>query len=161
MGDFIVVPVEVRCRPTEVNAADLSKVITTFIRQRNCTTYPGEIIPLHGASDLITSNIELLRVCDVYCPINGVAEGAVDYSLVMYHLHGDDEFASRDGGESLSSGLAAPCDDSDGGGGAPLPLCSTLKLPHASLEGLWESLHYGESSCDSCDLKRDLLQYMH
>ncbi|EAN79869.1 ATPase-like protein, putative [Trypanosoma equiperdum] len=161
MEDFVVVPVEVRCRQMCTDAAELSKVITSFIRHRNGVTHPGDIIPLWGASELITSTVELLRVCDVYCPLNGVAAGRADYALVMYYLHGDDVSMAMQGEETSESQALLTYRDSDDEVDASTVPCSIVQIPHASLEGLWESMHFGDSTCDTVELKRDLLQYMH
>ncbi|PWV07563.1 putative katanin [Trypanosoma cruzi] len=149
MEEVSVVPVEVRCRPPRVNRTELSKVITSFIRQRHAFIHPGEILSLDTASDLIASTVELLRVCDVYCPQLGIPAEEADYAMVMYTLYTDESC-----GDSLNSvGL----DEDAGAGLAP---CSVLSLPSVSLEGLWETLFYGETRSDSVRLKRDLLQYM-
>ncbi|ESS64729.1 ATPase protein [Trypanosoma cruzi Dm28c] len=149
MEGVSVVPVEVRCRPPRVNRTELSKVITSFIRQRHAFIHPGEILSLDTASDLIASTVELLRVCDVYCPQLGIPAEEADYAMVMYTLYTDESC-----GDSLNSvGL----DEDAGAGLAP---CSVLSLPSVSLEGLWETLFYGETRSDSVRLKRDLLQYM-
>ncbi|KAF8275722.1 putative ATPase protein [Trypanosoma cruzi] len=149
MEEVSVVPVEVRCRPPRVNRTELSKVITSFIRQRHAFIHPGEVLSLDTASDLIASTVELLRVCDVYCPQLGIPAEEADYAMVMYTLYTDESC-----GDSLNSvGL----DEDAGAGLAP---CSVLSLPSVSLEGLWETLFYGETRSDSVRLKRDLLQYM-
>ncbi|EKF38436.1 ATPase protein, putative [Trypanosoma cruzi marinkellei] len=149
MEEVSVVPVEVRCRPPRVNRTELSKVITSFIRQRHAFIHPGEILSLDTASDLIASTVELIRVCDVYCPQLGIPAEEADYAMVMYTLYTDESC-----GDSLNSvGL----DEDAGAGLAP---CSVLSLPSVSLEGLWETLFYGETRSDSVRLKRDLLQYM-
>ncbi|RNF27517.1 putative ATPase protein [Trypanosoma conorhini] len=149
MEEVSVVPVEVRCRALRVNGAELSKVIISFIRHRHAFLRPGEVLSLDTASDLITSTVELLRVCDVYCPQRGIPAEGADYAMVMYTLCTDESC-----GELLNSA------ELDGDAGATLAPCSVLSLPNASLEGLWESLYYGETRNESVRLKRDLLQYM-
>ncbi|KEG08590.1 putative ATPase protein [Trypanosoma grayi] len=149
MDEVSVIPVEVHCRPTRVNDTELSKVITSFIRQRHAVIHPGEILSLKNASDLITATVEQLRVCDVYCPQHGIAADEADYAPVMYALHMDEYYdvPLEDGEFDVDDSMA-------------LPSCSVMRLPNASLEGLWESLFYGETLHDSALLKRDLLQYM-
>ncbi|ESL07088.1 ATPase protein [Trypanosoma rangeli SC58] len=149
MEEVSVVPVEVRCRALRVNKTELSKVITIFIRQRHAFLHPGEVLSLDGASDLIASTVELLRVCDVYCPQLGIPADGADYAMAMYTL-----CTGESCGELLNSV------ERDGDDGTTLAPCSVLSLPNASLEGLWESLYYGETRNESVRLKRDLLQYM-
>jgi len=58
------------------------------------------------------------------------------------------------------SSEAVPVFLGDGGVDAEgIPACSVLPLPHASLEGLWESLFYGEDVIASLQMKRDLVLY--
>ncbi|RNF10691.1 putative ATPase protein [Trypanosoma rangeli] len=149
MEEVFVVPVEVRCRALRVNKTELSKVITIFIRQRHAFLHPGEVLSLDGASDLIASTVELLRVCDVYCPQLGIPADGADYAMAMYTLS-----TSESCGELLNSV------ELDGDDSMTLAPCSVLSLPNTSLEGLWESLYYGETRNESVSLKRDLLQYM-
>ncbi|KAH9600275.1 ATPase [Trypanosoma melophagium] len=155
MTELSLIPVEVRCRPPRVNSAELSKVITSFIRQNHRIIRPGDILSLTNASELIASTVEFLRVCDVYCPPQGIIASEAKYTFLMYTLQ--TPFTT----EGLSDyGDMAIHLDTDADGAELLPSCTVLPLPNPSLEGLWESLFYGETLSDSSHLKRGLLQYM-
>ncbi|KAG8340501.1 putative ATPase protein [Trypanosoma vivax] len=156
MEEVFVVPVEVRCHASRVNVAELSKVITSFIRCQHTVIHPGQLLSLQGASESITCCVEQLRVCDVYCPTSGVPTRGADYTLVMYSVCRNEEPATLRQCEPHTTGDFALVPDSS----SALPFCSILQLPHEDLDGLWESLHYGDSLHDSVKLKRDLLEYV-
>ncbi|ORC87099.1 putative ATPase protein [Trypanosoma theileri] len=156
MTELSLIPIEVRCRPPRVNSAELSKVITSFIRQTHRIIRPGDILSLANASELIASTVEFLRVCDVYCPPQGIITSEAKYTFVMYTLQSPQIYE----GLSDYEDMGIHSDMNGDGGGELLPSCTVLPLPNPSLEGLWESLFYGETLSDSAHLKRGLLQYM-
>ncbi|CCW62314.1 unnamed protein product [Phytomonas sp. EM1] len=143
---------------------------------------PGRCIPLTAwtlaeatmpaISSLLQRVVRSMRVCDMcdfYPPKDGgdagtrnsssaaaYASGVEEISFVpiLYTLHSGD--AVDDPSREAHPGRG--CHDDDNG--ANPPPCSILLLPHESLDGLWESLYYGDSLTDSARLKVDLVEYV-
>lgn len=177
----------------------LTSLVKSYIRvQVNHRLSEGQLPPLHPGSllcldvapPLLTNAVVSIRVCDVSfpLPLRWAADEAVDYDVLLFHLHGVETSAApmtemqrhgpaSSGGDStqgdgaapppppwttlpLNGSAAAPVFLGDGDvGGEGIPACTVLPLPHVSLEGLWESLFYCDDLIASIHFKRDLVVY--
>ncbi|KPI89466.1 ATPase-like protein [Leptomonas seymouri] len=175
---FLLV-VEVSTTAVRSDWAELSTLTRSYVRvqasrrlaQGHCPPFlPGAFISLTEAPSLFTDVIHALRVCDVSFPLECTWTNLeeVEFCMRLYHLLGDDTAQSNGKGAAPAIAAAAPpawctavnalalAGDSD----EDAPAFAVTPLPHASLEGLWESLYYGEGEAASILFKRDIVSYV-
>lgn len=130
----------------------------------------GDIpVPLPQPQLLLRNAIQSVRVCDMTDPGiltrgplpsrtvgGGGGGGSAPHRVSFLPVFSTLQTAAIC--EDSSSSASSAEEDNDNSGG--LPSCSILCLPHTSLEGLWESLSYGESVPESIAMKRDLVEYV-
>lgn len=147
--------VEVACTAPQSDWRDIACLVRAFLRDmfardRTLRILPGQRLPLSSAQPLLQRAVTQMRVCDMYLPPPQHSELPDDIVPVLYTLHGE---AAVD---DIDSPREASSEDDE-----HLPSSTMLTLPHTSLDGLWESLSYGETPQDSVDLKTDLLTFVH
>lgn len=149
---FLVV-VEVNTVAPPSDWAELNRLTRSYVRVQasrrlargHCPPFlPGSLISLSEAPGLLTDALRSLRVCDVSFPLEcGWAKlEEVDFAIRFYTLWNGD-----------AEGASSTADDD-------VPAFTATQLPHVSLEGLWESLYYGEGERASLLFKRDIISYV-
>ncbi|KPA85279.1 ATPase-like protein [Leptomonas pyrrhocoris] len=175
---FLVV-VEVNTTANRSEWAELSTLARSYVRVQASRRLahghrppflPGAFVSLTEAPSLLTETIFSLRVCDVSFPLECTWADVddVDFRMRLYQLVEGD--ATRSNGEQSTAATAAagPVWSATGKTYAlsgdhdeeDTPAFTVTPLPHASLEGQWESLYYGDSEEASILFKRDIVSYV-
>lgn len=166
--------VEVRCTAPRRDWPELAVLLRSYLCQVWLLSqergvcfpfYPGKCVLWNSADSgaslpeppppplLLHGGIRTLRVCDMTDPSllaplpSRCCAGDAPFTAVFFRLQ-DDPLCEERG------------TDEEGEAGGGLPSSTVLSLPHRTLEGLWESLSYGESLSDSISMKRDLVEYV-
>ncbi|CAM39726.1 ATPase-like protein [Leishmania braziliensis MHOM/BR/75/M2904] len=172
-----LVVIEVRTTADTAAWPELSSLVRSYVRvqaSRRLTAghlppfLPGATISLADAPPLLRDDVVSVRVCDVSFPIGcswtNVEE--VCFCMRLYRLCGEagcTPLSAVASTPAAQSSLPAWCtaDNMHRGGEDDNTSSFTLTpLPHVSLEGQWESLHYGESEAASIAFKRDIVSYV-
>lgn len=178
-----VVVVEVRTTADAADWPELTWLTRSYVRvqaNRRLSAghrppfLPGACISLGDAPAMLTDQLVSLRVCDVSFPLDcpWTSLERVRFSIRLYRLHGEPSSpplhttttatsSARAGAAKLPAWCAATAAlrgaDEDGDDTTAFTVTA---LPHLSLEGQWESLHYGESETASIAFKHDIVRYV-
>ncbi|KAG5500508.1 hypothetical protein JKF63_03602 [Porcisia hertigi] len=173
--------VEVRTTTDTVAWPELGCLVRSYVRVQASRRLaaghlppflPGSLISLADAPPLLRDDVVSVRVCDVSFPTGCLWENLehVHFYIRLYRLHGEvvrtpssSVTSAPVGQASLPAWCRTASMQSGGGGGEggdDSASFTLTPLPHISLEGQWESLHYGESEAASTAFKRDVVSYV-
>lgn len=139
---------------TDRKSATSTFEIESFLERNPCTVSPSETSVEHptghSGTAPVPSSTRSVHARPLVFPAKNVC---LTYEALFFQLHDDSTTTTliplkNDAVYTASSSPSA------------MPSIKVVQLPHEELEGLWESLLYGDTLTDSQFFKQELLRYM-